>query len=107
MAGGFMSSLVLYNGAGNYVASETFPSPIGNTDPTTKLNGDAYLSGMNLAAGTYILTLSDFLVQQPPTATNLSDGFINYGSGTTFTDVQGKQATYEPNTLSNRPARPL
>ena len=87
--GGFMPSLVLYNGAGNYVAGETFPSPIGKTDPSTKLNGDAYLSSMNLSAGTYILTLSDFLVQQPVTATNLSDGFINYGSGTNFTDVQG------------------
>ena len=51
--------------------------------------GDAYLSSMNLSAGTYILTLSDFLVQQPVTATNLSDGFINYGSGTSFIDVQG------------------
>jgi hypothetical protein len=92
-AGGFMSSLVLYNSAGNYVAGETFPSPIGKIDPTTKLNGDAYLSSMNLAAGTYIMTLSDFLVQQPATATNLSDGFINYGSGTTFSDVQGNPRT--------------
>lgn len=88
-AGGFMPSLVLYNGAGNYVAGETFPSPTGKTDPVTGLNGDAYLSKMNLGSGTYILTLSDFLVQQPVTATNLSDGFINYGSGTTFSDVQG------------------
>ena len=53
-AGGFMSSLVLYNSAGKYVASETFPSPIGKTDPTTKLNGDAYINRMNLGAGTYI-----------------------------------------------------
>ena len=87
--GGFMSSLVLYNGAGNYVAGETFPAPNGKADPTTGLVGDAYLSSMNLSAGTYILTLSDFLVQQPVTATNLSDGFINYGSGTSFIDVQG------------------
>lgn len=110
MAGGFMSSLVLYNSAGNYVAGETFPSPIGNTDPNTQLNGDAYLSSMNLAAGTYILTLSDFLVQQPPTATNLSDGFINYGSGTTFSDVQGNPRTgnYSLNmtAASNTPSVP-
>jgi hypothetical protein len=93
IAGGFMPSLVLYNSAGNYVAGETFPSPMGKTDPATGLNGDAYLSKMNLGAGTYILTLSDFLVQQPVTATNLSDGFINYGSGTTFSDVQGNPRT--------------
>jgi hypothetical protein len=87
--GGFMPSLVLYNSSGNYVAGETFPSPIANPDPHTPVNGDAYLSSTNLAAGTYILTLSDFLVQQSPTATNLSDGFVNYGSGNTFTDAQG------------------
>ena len=87
--GGFMPSLVLYNSAGRYVAGEIFPSPTGKTDPGTGLVGDAYLSSANLAAGTYILAFSDFLVQQSPTATNLSDGFINYGSGTTFSDVQG------------------
>jgi hypothetical protein len=92
-AGGFMPSLVLYKSAGTYVAGETFPSPIGKIDPVTGLNGDAYLSSMNLSAGAYILTLSDFLVQQPVTATNLSDGFINYGSGTVFTDVQGNPRT--------------
>ncbi|MFL6466061.1 MAG: DVUA0089 family protein [Bryobacteraceae bacterium] len=92
-AGGFMPSLVLYNSAGNFVAGETFPSPIGRTDPATGLNGDAYLSRTNLSVGTYILTLSDFLVQQPATATNLSDGFINFGSGTTFSDVQGNSRT--------------
>ncbi len=88
-----MPSLVLYNSAGNYVAGATFPSPIGRMDPTTGLNGDAYLTRMNLAAGSYILALSDFLVQQPATATNLSDGFINYGGGTTFSDVQGNLRT--------------
>ncbi len=92
-AGGFMPSLVLYSAAGNYVAGETFPSPMGKTDPTTGLNGDSYLSSSNLAAGTYILALSDFLVQQSPTATNLSDGFINYGGGTSFIDVAGNLRT--------------
>jgi len=87
--GGFMPSLVLYSGAGNYVAGEIFPSPIGSRDPTTGLVGDAYIGTSTLNAGTYILALSDNLVQQSPTATNLSDGFIDYGSGTTFADVQG------------------
>jgi hypothetical protein len=87
--GGFMPSLVLYNGTGNYVAGETFPSPIGSMDPTTRLVGDAYIRTSTFSAGTYVVALSDFQVQQSPTATNLSDGFIDYGSGTTFTDVQG------------------
>jgi hypothetical protein len=91
--GGFMPSLVLYNGTGNYVAGETFPSPIGSMDPTTRLVGDAYIRTSTLSAGTYIVALSDFQVQQSPTATNLSDGFIDYGSGTTFTDVQGNLRT--------------
>jgi hypothetical protein len=107
-AGGFMPSLVLYNSAGNYVAGETFPSPMGKTDPVTGLNGDAYLSSMNLGPGTYILALSDFLVQQPPTATNLSDGFINYGSGTAFSDVQGNVRTgnYSLNIMASSSAVP-
>lgn len=88
-AGGFMPSLVLYNGAGNYVAGQIFPSPTGTRDSTTGLIGDSYIRTSTLAAGTYIVALSDYLVQQSPTATNLSDGFINYGSGTTFSDVQG------------------
>lgn len=87
--GGFMPSLVLYNSAGNFVAAETFPSPIGARDAVTGLNGDAYIRTGNLAAGAYIVALSDFLVQQPPTARNLSDGFVDFGSGTTFIDVQG------------------
>ena len=108
-AGGFMPSLVLYSSTGKYLAGETFPSSIGKKDPVTGLDGDAYLSSINLAAGTYILALSDFLVQQPVTATNLSDGFINYGSGTTFTDVQGNLRTgnYSLNlTTSSTPSVP-
>jgi len=88
-AGGFMPSLVLYNSAGNYVASQLPSSPMGKMDPATDLNEDSYLTMMNLAAGNYIMALSDVFVQQPATATNLSDGFINYGGGTTFSDVQG------------------
>jgi hypothetical protein len=88
-----MPSLVLYNATGNYVAGEIFPSPIGSMDATTPLIGDAYIRTSMLSAGTYIVTLSDFQVQQPPTATNLSDGFIDYGSGATFTDVQGNLRT--------------
>lgn len=93
VAGGFMPSLVLYNGAGNYVAGQIFPSPIGSTDPATGLVGDSYIRTSTLGAGTYIVALSDYLVQQSPAATNLSDGFIDYGSGTTFSDVQGNVRT--------------
>lgn len=88
-SGGFMPSLVLYSGAGNYVAGATFPSPIGSKDPVTNLVGDGYIKTSTLAAGTYIIALSDYLVQQSPSAATLADGFVNYGSGTTFSDVQG------------------
>lgn len=91
--GGFMPSLVLYSGAGNFVAGETFPSPTGVRDASTGLVGDSYIRTSTLTAGTYIVALSDYLVQQAPTATNLSDGFIDYGSGTTFSDVQGNVRT--------------
>ncbi len=93
LAGGFMPSLVLYNGSGDYTAGEIFPSPIGSTDPTTGLVGDSYIRTSTLSPGTYIVALSDYLVQQSPSATNLSDGFIDYGSGTTFSDVQGNVRT--------------
>lgn len=92
-AGGFMPSLVLYNGAGNFVAGQIFPSPVGRVDPATGLNGDSYIRTGNLMAGNYILAISDFQVQQPPTASTLADGFINYGSGTNFVDVQGNLRT--------------
>ncbi len=92
-AGGFMPSLVLYSGTGAYVAGEIFPSPTGTRDATTGLVGDAYIKTSTLAAGTYIVALSDYLVQQAPTATSLADGFIDYGSGTTFSDVQGNLRT--------------
>lgn len=93
MPGGFMPSLVLYNSAGNYVAGETFPSPIGKMDATTGLVGDSYLSAKNMASGSYILALSDFQVQQSATATNLSDGFVNFGGGASFLDAQGNLRT--------------
>ncbi len=92
-SGGFMPSLVLYSGTGSYVAGETFPSPTGNMDMSTGLVGDSYLSAAGLVPGTYILALSDFQVQQAPTATNLSDGFINYGGGASFFDAQGNLRT--------------
>ena len=66
-AGGFMPNLVLYNSMGNYVAGPTFPSPLGNMDPVTGLNGDSYIGTNMLSAGNYILSLSDIFVQQPPT----------------------------------------
>ena len=99
MPGGFMPNLVLYNGMGNYVAGPTFPSPLGNLDPVTGLNGDSYIGTRTLAAGNYILAISDIFVQQPITASNLSDGFENRGSGSTFSDVQGnlRNGTYALN----------
>jgi hypothetical protein len=52
------------------------------------------LTESNLPAGMYTIAVSDFLLNQSLTATNLSDGFtVNYGSGTTFTDANGNQRT--------------
>jgi hypothetical protein len=44
--------------------------------------------------GMYTLAVTDFLLNQSITATNLSDGFTaNFGSGTTFTDANGNVRT--------------
>lgn len=95
-SGGFEPNLTLFTGAGSYVASSGVPGSSSNaqTDPTTGTAFDAYLSTMNLSSGTYILALTDFLLSQAPTATNLADGFtFNLGSGTSFVDQQGNTRT--------------
>ena len=87
--GGFEPSVTLYNAAGNYVASEyiTGTSPVAQPDATTGNKYDAYLLQPNLAAGSYIVTLTNYWTQQSPTATNLSDGFTDpLGGSTTFQD---------------------
>lgn len=96
-AGGFQTMITLYNSAGKYVMGEQVTSPIATKDPKTGLALDAYLFDTNLAAGSYIAVLTDWLNQQPPTATNLSDGFVDLGSGgSTFVDEQfnSRSATY-------------
>lgn len=98
--GGFQTMITLYNSAGTYVIGEQVTSPIATKDPTTGLALDAYLFDSNLAAGSYIAVLTDWLNQQPPTATNLSDGFVDLGSGgSTFVDEQfnSRNATYALN----------
>lgn len=87
-AGGFQPMITLYDSAGNYVMGEEVTSPVAKTDAKTGLALDAYLKASALAAGGYIVTLTDIFNQQPVTATNLSDGFTGAG-GPTFTDVQG------------------
>ncbi len=87
-AGGFQPNLTLYTSGGDFVMSEAVTSPLAKTDSSTGLALDGYLFDASLAPGSYIVTLTNWLEQQPPTATNLSDGFINYG-GSTFTDVNG------------------
>ena len=87
-AGGFQPSLTLYTVSGNYVASQSVTNSSASVDPATGLALDGRLLDSNALPGGYIITLTNWLEQQPPTATNLSDGFINYG-GSTFVDVQG------------------
>jgi hypothetical protein len=79
-AGGFEPMLTLYSNSGNYLVGENLQA------------GDASLTDSNLAAGTYILTLTDFLTQQSAFATNLSDGFTGPG-GSNFIDDQGASRT--------------
>lgn len=94
--GGFEPNLALYNSAGYYLASQSpaGTSPVAVADPSTKQALDSYLQVTNLGAGTYILTLTDWELNQSTTATNLSDGFtVNYGNGTTFVDQTGSMRT--------------
>ena len=89
--GGFESNLLLFNSAGNFVTAGT---PFGAVDSTTGIVGDMRLTAPNLAAGMYTVALTDFLLNQSLTATNLSDGFtVNFGSGTTFVDSNGNTRT--------------
>jgi hypothetical protein len=86
-AGGFQPMITLNNSAGNYVFGEAITSPIATKDPTTGLTLDAYLLDSHVAAGSYIAVLTDWLNQQPATATNLSSGFVDLGSGgSTYVD---------------------
>ncbi len=89
--GGFESNLLLFNSSGNFV---TAGNPFGAVDPNTGIAGDMRFIAPNLPAGMYTLALTDFLLNQSLTATNLSDGFtVNFGSGTTFSDANGNQRT--------------
>jgi hypothetical protein len=89
--GGFEPNLLLFNSTGNFVSAG---SPFGVVDPSTGIIGDMRLFAPNLTAGMYTLALTDFLLNQSLTATNLSDGFtLNFGSGTTFMDANGNQRT--------------
>lgn len=89
--GGFQPNLFLFNSAGKFV---TAGNPFGVKDPSTGIIGDMLLTAPSLTAGMYTLALTDFLLNQSLTATNLSDGFtVNFGSGTTFVDSNGNQRT--------------
>lgn len=98
VSGGFQPSVTLYTAAGTYLASQRAGSPTAAIDPTTSLAADSYLSVPSLGTGSYILTLTNWETQQPPTAVNLSDGFVNFG-GAVFLDVSGatRSSTYTLN----------
>ena len=86
-AGGFQPNITLYNSDGTFVSGPNANDPMAKTDPATGLALDNLLTESNLAAGNYIVTLTNFWTQQSATATNLSDGFTNIG-GSTFLDSQ-------------------
>jgi PEP-CTERM motif-containing protein len=105
-AGGFQPMITLFTGTGNYVTGQQVTSPIAQTDPVTKLALDQYLFDANVGPGNYIAVLTDWLNQQPPSATNLSDGFVSLGSGgSTFVDEQFNTRT--ANYALNLSATPL
>jgi hypothetical protein len=86
-AGGFEPNLLLFDATGDFI---TAGAPFGVPDPSDGLVGDSRLVASNLLAGGYTVAVTDFLLNQSPTATNLSDGFTdNLGSGTTFVDADG------------------
>jgi hypothetical protein len=90
-AGGFEPNLLLFDATGDFI---TAGNPFGVPDPSTGIVGDSQLTASDLLAGTYTLAVTDFLLNQSPTATNLSDGFTdNFGSGTTFVDAGGNIRT--------------
>jgi hypothetical protein len=89
VAGGFQPMITLFTSAGNYVTGQQTTSPIAQADPASKLALDQYLFDANVGPGSYIAVLTDWLNQQSPNATNLSDGFVSLGSGgSTFVDEQ-------------------
>jgi len=89
--GGFQTNLLLFDSMGGFITAGV---PAGSPDPTTGLIGDTKLMASTLSAGTYTVALTDFLLNQSLTATNLSDGFTaNFGSGTTFSDANGNTRT--------------
>ena len=93
-SGGFQPEVFLYTSTGNFIAGQALTSPVAATDSTTGLAEDAYLFDAAVAPGSYIAVLTDFLNQPMSTATNLSDGFTNIGSGgSSFIDEQGNSRT--------------
>lgn len=91
VAGGFEPNLFLFNSVGALLQAG---APFGNAAPSTGIVGDMRLVASSLPAGSYTLAVTDFLLNQSLTATNLSQGFTqNYGNGTTFIDSNGNQRT--------------
>jgi hypothetical protein len=89
--GGFEPNLLLFNATGDFITAGT---PFGVLDPSTGLVGDSRLFASDLLAGKYTVAVTDFLLNQSATATNLSDGFtVNLGSGTKFVDADGNMRT--------------
>lgn len=93
--GGFQPNITLFNSSGIAIANQwATPPPGAVADPATGLTVDSYLVADDLAAGSYVLALTDWALGQSPTAANLSDGFAsNLGNGATFVDIDGNTRT--------------
>ena len=83
-AGGFQPNLMLFSSTGSVVAQTTGSDPMGVIDPKTGLLADSYFSDPSVAAGNYILSITNWGTTGDPVS-----GFTDtYGSGG-FNDVGG------------------
>ena len=79
-AGGFATDLALYSGTGTLIDFTNAGScPPQNIDPASGLCGDAILQKTNLAAGNYIVALTEYF--NIPNGLTLASGFLEDGQG--------------------------
>jgi hypothetical protein len=94
-SGGFQPNLTLFDSNGIAISNQwATPPSTAKADPSTGQTLDSYLMSNPLMAGTYVLTVTDWALNQSATATSLADGFkSNFGNGMTFVDVAGNTRT--------------
>ena len=83
-AGGFQPNVMLFSSTGSVVAQTSGSDPMGTVDSKTGLLADSYFSDPSVAAGNYILSITNWGTTGDPV-----NGFTDtFGSGG-FNDVAG------------------